>query len=63
VGDRLIDTDDEVEIDDKRSGILEVMKVGGKIVEPQTMWWIGGLRSWSIFLDSSVESVGGVGLG
>ena len=50
VGDRRIDTNDEVEIDDKRSGILKVMKVGGKIVEHQTMWWIGGLGSWCIFL-------------
>jgi hypothetical protein len=30
VGDRRLDTDDQVEIGDKRGGILEVMKVGGK---------------------------------
>ena len=29
VGDRRIDTDDEVEVDDERRGILKVMKVGG----------------------------------
>ena len=50
VGNRRINTDDEVKIDDERSSILEVMKVVGKIVEHHPIWWIGSLSSRSIFL-------------
>src|SRR5262249_20340689 len=45
-----IDTDDEVEIDDQRRGIREVMKVGGKIVERHPARRGGRLSNQLIFL-------------
>ena len=50
MGDRGVDTDDEVKIGDEGGGIGEVVQIGGKIVQSHAPGRVGALSRWVAFL-------------